>query len=80
MKLYVDDNIRALRKRILKSNILSYSGPPLQIKNLFDAEVLKVMISLEQFIDSEEDASKQNYPNENYETYKDCDEEYVYKN
>ena len=39
------------------------------------------MVSLEQFLDSEDDASKQcqNYPDKNFESYKECDEDFVYK-
>ena len=61
--------------------MLSYSGPPLKIKNLMYPEIIKVMVSLEQFLHSEEDKSKQckNYPTENFESYKNCDEDFVYK-
>ena len=80
VSLYIEDKHMQLKKRTLKSNMLSYVGPQIKIDDLKNPALIKVMISMQQFIDSEDDTSKRciNYPNERFKSYQDCDEEYVY--
>ena len=80
VSLFIEDKTKHLSKRTLKSNMLSYMGPQIQIDDLKNSFIIKTMISLQQFINSEEDASNKCrvYPNEKYQSYQECDEEFVY--
>ena len=80
VSLFIEDKTKHLTKRTLKSNMLSYMGAQLQIDDLKNSYIEKTMISLQQYINSEEDTSKKctNYPNAKFKSYQECDEKYVY--
>ena len=80
--LYIIARDRALRRRLLKPNMLSYNGPELRLNNLHDdRKVVKVALRLSQFIYSDKDENNEcvNYPQENYQSYRACDEDYIYR-
>ena len=79
VSIFIEEKNKALRKRPLTQNMLSYHGPHLRNENLQQTRRIRVGIKLEQFIYSELDESKKctNYPNGTYASYADCDEAYV---
>lgn len=79
ISIYIEEKKRALRKRQLAENMLSYVGPYIGNSNLNIGRRIRVAIKLEQFIDSEDDVSKNcfNYPTKEYLSYAECDEKYV---
>ena len=78
--LYTVDRKKALTKRMSVRNMLAYSGPIIsnQIKG-FTKEV-KVALKITQNKFSEEDQTNPcaEYPNEDYQSFEDCDEIFVY--
>ena len=79
ISIYIEEKNRALRKRQLAENMLSFVGPYIGNPNLSIGRRIRVAIKLEQFIDSEHDVSKNcfNYPTKEYSSYAECDEKYV---
>ena len=79
ISLYIEEKTRALRKRQLTENMLSYVGPYIGNPNLNIGRRFRVAIKLEQFIDSELDVSKNcvNYPTEEFSSFAKCDEKFV---
>ena len=79
--LYVIERNTALRRRLLKSNMLSYNGPDLKLTDLFqDAKLFKVGFHLSQSLFIENDDEKiscVNYPFEKYPNYRECDEDFM---
>ena len=78
--LYVIERNTALRRRLLKSNMLSYNGPEIKLLDLHsDAKLFKVGFQLSQsiFIEHEGNIGCVNYPIENYENYRECDEDFM---
>ena len=80
VSFYFVDRNKALGRK-LKSNILSYSGPTFQNTNLNVPIVINGMFKISQTINSEKDSNIKciNYPNKVYESFRDCDEEYLYQ-
>ena len=78
--LYIIDRNVASR-RSLKSEILAYSGPTLTHNNLKRTAKKKLMLKMAQIKDAAEDESNgcQDYPNEKYPTFSDCDAEFVHE-
>ena len=79
--IYIQERNKALTKRTLKSSLLSYSGPNIEIEDLGEPKLIKLIISISQSIFSEQDTLKKcrNYPIEDYKSYKECDEQFVYQ-
>ena len=86
--IYIEERNKVLQRRLLSSNILSYSGPALETKNLSLGRDIKAVVSLSQTIDLEEDEEKRcrNYPrtdwhnkNLTFTDYNACDMEYAHK-
>ena len=79
ISIYIEEKTRALRKRQLAENMLSYVGPYIGNPNLNIGRRFRVAIKLEQFIDSELDVSKNcvNYPTNEYSSFAECDEKFV---
>ena len=75
---YVEDKNKKLTKRPSKSNMLAYLGPDIS-QSLENPSSLKLMISIKQFIDPEDDEKKKckNYPYGGFSTYHECDEDFV---
>ena len=80
VSLFLEDARKALRKRSITSNRLDYDGPFMEIENLKEPKRQKFVISIEQTINLESDPDKRckNYPVGHYESYRECDEDYVY--
>ena len=78
--VYLQERNKGLTRRLLKSNLLSYSGPAESL-DLEKSIQFGEIVSLSQSIFSEKDTSKKcrNYPNEEYESYRECDEQFVYQ-
>ena len=83
MMLYVIERNTALRRRLLKSNMLSYNGPDIKMTDLYhDSKLFKVGFRLSQslFIENDdEEISCVNYPTKKYQNYKECDEDFMTK-
>ena len=86
--VYIEERNKVLKRRLSSSNILSYSGPALETKNLSLGRDIKAVVSLSQIIDLEEDEEKRcrNYPrsdwknkNLTYIDYNACDIEHAYQ-
>ena len=54
--LFIEEKNQALPKRAKNNDILAYSGPDLEFKNLENPSVLRVILSLQQNIFSEFDS------------------------
>ena len=80
ISFFIEDKLKTLQKRPLKSNRLAYSGPKMSAR-LEKPETMDVMVSLTQTEDSDKDDKKQcrNYPYDGFSSYKNCDEFYVYE-
>ena len=78
--LYILDKHFA-SKRLLKSEFLAYSGPTLSHNNLKRPAKKRYTLKMTQIKDAAEDDSNgcQDYPNEKYQTFSDCDAEFVYE-
>ena len=83
MMLYVIERNTALRRRLLKSNMLSYNGPDMKLLDLYhDSKLLKVGFRLSQSIfieNDDEQISCVNYPTKKYPIYRECDEDFMTK-
>ena len=79
MTLLIEDKRKALLKRSLRSNIMDYDGPRIEI-DLMDPMSLNYYLTISQTIDIETDTGKacKNYPSPDFTSYSDCDEEFVY--
>ena len=88
MGVYIEERNKVLKRRLSSSNILSYSGPALETKNLSLGRDIKAVVSLSQIIDLEEDEEKRcrNYPRSDWKNknltfidYNACDIEHAYQ-
>ena len=81
ISIYIQERNKALKRRTLKSNLLSYSGPVIENSDLIEPILYKEIVSISQNLFSERDTLKKcrNYPNEDYESYRECDEQFVYQ-
>ena len=75
----IEDRQKAV-SRTLKSNRLMYTGPSLSLSNLSAPIRHSSIISVSQLIDSELDADKncKNYPFENFYSFKECDNDFIF--
>ena len=82
ISLYIEERNKALARRLSFQNTFSYSGTLLTIPRLSDPKRLETGMKLSQIIDSERDSNKRckNYPNEQYLSFRSCDETNVYEN
>ena len=71
---------KLLRKRKLNSNMIAYSGPNIFIQDLGKGMQQDVILSLSQFIQAEDNKTNcMNYPNQIFESYRDCDENFLHQ-
>ena len=58
-----------------------YTGPSIILNNLSNREHLSYIVTISQTIDSEFDIEKmcENYPNDKFQKFKDCDNEFINK-
>ena len=68
-------------KRSLKSQLLAYDGPTVTSRNMMVSKKERFILKFNQIKHSEADKSNgcQEYPNKRFETFGDCDKQYVYK-
>ena len=78
VSLRIEDNILS-PNRTLKSQVVTYSGPTIQHKNMASPMIKRFVLTLDQTINSmaEKDINCTNYPNENFSSFKECDEQFV---
>ena len=76
----IDDREKKLRKRGLRSQIMDYDGIPIKIEDLSSAIIRKYFLTFSQriYLDTEEGIDCVNYPDGEYRSYQDCDENFVY--
>ena len=76
----IEDKRKALVRRSIKSNSFDYEGPQIELKDLSTPKIVYYQITLSQTIDLETDLGKRckNYPNKNFSSYRECDENFVY--
>ena len=79
--LYPLDRKRALTKRISVTNILSYSGPVIgnQLKGFTKNIRVALRVSQSKYTEEDESNPCSEYPNEKFQSFRDCDEAYVYQ-
>ena len=67
-------------KRPLKVAMLDYSGPDITVEDLNSPMGQMIILSISQFIDSEQDRDKNcvNYPHGSFKSYAECDAKFVY--
>ena len=77
--LYVIDR-HVSSRRSLKSELLAYTGPDVANSNLEKVRKKRYILKMTQTKDAAEDESIgcQDYPNEKYQTFSDCDMEFVH--
>ena len=76
--VYVVEKERAPRKRHLKRNFLAYTGPKIENNDLMKTKAVRVVLGLSQFKFLErEQEDCQNYPNKQFESFQDCDENFI---
>ena len=78
--LRVEDRKKALKKRALRSHSNDYDGQPLEIDDLAIPMVKRFFLTFSQKInlDSDPGISCTHYPNEDFSSYKECNENFVY--
>ena len=76
----IEDKMKALRRRLSKSNSLDYIGPKMETRRL-SPQIDRFILSFAQTIDSEEDPGSMctNYPTKTFASFHDCDENFVYQ-
>ena len=81
LSIYIQERATLLRKRRLNANMLAYSGPDIRIDNLEEPHVYQAAIRFDQFInsDKERDGTCVNYPTEKFESYQECDENFIHQ-
>ena len=81
ISIHIEERNRALKKRPLKNNVLTYSGPLIRNPSLSSPRITRMMLKFEQFLFSDKDDSKncKNYPHDEYSSYRECDEKFIYK-
>ena len=76
----IEDRMKALRRRLSKSNSLDYIGPPIKTRRL-SPKIDRFILSFAQTIDLEEDPGSMctDYPTKTFASFHDCDENFVYQ-
>ena len=80
VSLHVEDKLRALATRNLKSHLTDQEGLHMSIQNTTLNEVKRFYLSISQTRNLEMDpgVSCKNYPTGKFSSYQDCDESFVY--
>lgn len=78
--LRVEDRRKVLMKRALRSQSNDYDGQALEIDDLAIPMVKRFTLTLSQIInlDSDPGSTCSHYPNKDFSSYKECDEDFVY--
>ena len=80
VQLKVGDIRKYLTRRTLESNIFDYDGIPLKMENLTSGMFYRFSLALFETISLKSDTAKQcqDYPTENFASYRDCDMDFVH--
>ena len=80
MSVTIEDRLKMLKKRTLRSNAIHYEGPRMVIEDLMSPQLLDFYLTITQTISLEKDEGMdcQNYPSQHFESFCDCDEQFVY--
>ena len=78
--ILIEDNRKALRKRLLKSNRLDYVGPLIETKQQ-ESKINRLLLSFSQTInlENEADSTCAEYPTKEFNSFHHCDEDFVYQ-
>ena len=76
LSLKLEDRETMLMKRTLKSQIMDFEGAPIELENLNSTHYIHMYLKFRQTLNIEDCDV---YPNENFLSYKECDEEFVYR-
>lgn len=80
MTVTIEDRLKMLSKRTLKSNTIDFEGPRIQIDDLMSPQYLDFYLTVSQTISLETDEGMhcQNYPTKEFESFSECDQHFVY--
>ena len=80
LSLKIEDKMKTLKKRNLRSQSQDYEGPTIDLKNLNDTRIYKYFLGISQTKNLEiySDIECKNYPYRNFLSYQECDESFVY--
>ena len=80
MTVTIEDRLKMLTKRTLKSNTIDFEGPRIEIDDLMSPQYLDFYLTVSQTVSLETDEGMQcqNYPTKDFKSYHDCDEHFVY--
>ena len=81
ISIIIGDRKRLLFKRTLRSQRHDYDGQPLKIDGLSEGKYKRFHLKISQTIDLEMDSGINciNYPNDKFQSYRNCDESFVYE-
>ena len=76
----IGDRRKSLKRRKLIQNSFEYEGAKIVLESLFNTKMRTYALTISQRIDLETDTGKncKDYPNENFSSYRECDEKFVY--
>ena len=77
----IEDKEKSLQKRSLRSQTLEYDGSRIEIDDLSSGMYKRLFLKLELTLnlDSDSGINCKNYPYDNFLSFRECDENYVYK-
>ena len=85
-KLYLGISLHLIEenkelKRRMETLMLAYQGPVIKIDDVASqpGREIKTLVHISQNLQPERDMGCTNYPNDHYNSYKDCDEDYLLK-
>ena len=80
MSLQIVDRKKSLAKRSLRSQRQDYDGSPVEIEDLHSKVFKRYYFKIAQTIhlEMETGIKCRNYPNQDFASYKECDESFVY--
>ena len=76
LSLKLEDRETMLMKRTLKSQIMDFEGAPIELEDLNSTHFIHMYLKFKQTLNIEDCDV---YPNEDFVSYKECDEEFVYR-
>ena len=78
--LEVGDKRKTLARRRLIQNSFEYEGAKIGLESLYSSQTRTYAVTVSQIIDLETDKGKncKDYPNKNFSSYQECDENFVY--
>ena len=78
--LEIGDKRTSVVKRKLRAKSFDYEGTVIELEDLWSSMMKSYALTLSQTINLESDEGKhcRNYPNENFSSYRECDENFVY--